>query len=192
MGATLTVGQQITGSLSHAQNKTVDLGIPDVIYRNAMKYGTTEYWSSKKDLIAEKGMIYVYTDHKTIEDGDKIVYLPGLKIGDGTSYVVDLPFVNETTDQKILSASTEEWNSQPSLIAKAGFIYIYTDWSRSDGTKSPNMKLGNGESYLVDLPFCFLETERVTLEEKEFWNNKVTAYAEGKTLVLSKTETRKD
>jgi len=45
-------------------------------------------------LISEKDVLYIYTNYKTIEkDGEEIV-VPGLKVGDGKGYLIDLPFVN--------------------------------------------------------------------------------------------------
>lgn len=54
--------------------------------------GTTEYWNSNTDLTSIKNRIYVYTDYYIDNDGN---YVPGLKIGDGNAYVVDLPFIDE-------------------------------------------------------------------------------------------------
>lgn len=50
---------------------------------------TTEYWNSKSDLVGEKGHIYVYTDSCYVE-GEPI---PGIKVGDGMSYLIDNAFV---------------------------------------------------------------------------------------------------
>lgn len=54
-------------------------------------YDTTENWSAKTTLISEEGALYIYKDYSE-ESGET---LPGIKIGDGTSYVVDLPFLAE-------------------------------------------------------------------------------------------------
>lgn len=60
-----------------------------IIYR-----GTTAYWDAKRTLISELNAIYVYTDYKTVDnkDGTYTIY-PGVKIGDGTSYLIDMPFM---------------------------------------------------------------------------------------------------
>ena len=64
-------------------------------------------------------------------------------------------------------ASTETWNSQPELVAKKNVVYIYTDHHMDKhGRPVPGFKVGDGLSYLIDMPF--------TNEEREFWNNKVT------------------
>lgn len=74
-------------------------------------YRTTAEWESMYLLIAEKGTIYVYSDHNTI---DGIVY-PGIKIGDGVSYLHDLPIITDYIDKHInnkqIHITQEERNS---------------------------------------------------------------------------------
>lgn len=88
----------------------------------------------------------------------------------------------------VFSATTEEWNAQPKLKARAGAIYIQTDkQTDKQGDFIPSFKVGDGTSYLIDMPFgdkLFWEhinddTIHVTPEEKEFWNNKVRCYIDG-------------
>ena len=95
----------------------------------------------------------------------------------------------------ILSDTTEKWNSQKTLVAKKNYIYIYTDYHiDSNGNYIPGIKIGNGNSYLYDLPFANViqtggDTSDVSAAEKDTWNNKVTAYLSAnnsQTLVLSK------
>ena len=51
--------------------------------------------------------MYVYSDARSYEEEytennetlTRTVYVPGIKIGDGSAYVVDLPFVNVTSEQ---------------------------------------------------------------------------------------------
>ena len=79
----------------------------------------------------------------------------------------------------------EEWNSQSDLISEEGAIYIYT-YGTGDDTKF-KVKIGDGDAYLIDMPFVVDET--VSSIEKEFWNNKVSAYISpenAEELVLSK------
>lgn len=63
----------------------------------------------------------------------------------------------------------EHWDANIGLISEQGAIYIYTE----EG-KDPRMKIGDGLAYLIDLPFVV--DVRVTPADKEFWNNKVSAY----------------
>ena len=96
----------------------------------------------------------------------------------GTVYLVD-------GDCRVLYATTETWNSKPQLVSARGFIYIYSDYRQnSQGQNIPSMKVGDGNSYLIDMPFSdsilysHLEdnTRHITQEEREFWNNKVRCY----------------
>lgn len=74
------------------------------------------------------------------------------------------------------SKTTAEWNSQPGLISEKNKIYVYTDYDEVDGQKIPAMKIGNGNAYLIDLPFTAMGSGNVTPEQIEFWNNKARVY----------------
>lgn len=52
-------------------------------------------WDSDISTISEKDVLYIYSDYKTIQKDGKEVLFPGLKVGDGTSYLIDLPFMND-------------------------------------------------------------------------------------------------
>ena len=52
---------------------------------------TTAGWASKPTLQSEVGYIYIYSDYKTV-DGNNV---PGIKIGDGNAYLIDLEFIDE-------------------------------------------------------------------------------------------------
>lgn len=51
---------------------------------------TTENWNRQSNLISKKGSFYIYTDYYKKDNLD----IPGLKIGDGKAYLIDLPFIN--------------------------------------------------------------------------------------------------
>lgn len=51
---------------------------------------TTANWNAQVDLVAKKNHIYVYTDYQSMSG----VNIPGIKTGDGTTYLIDLPFVD--------------------------------------------------------------------------------------------------
>ena len=57
---------------------------------------TKDEWNADASLIAQKDVLYIYSDYKTIQKDGKQILLPGLKIGDGMSYLIDMPFVNST------------------------------------------------------------------------------------------------
>ena len=84
-----------------------------------VKSATVAEWAQQTSLISEKDVIYVYTDHQT-DDGKNI---PGIKIGDGLTYVVDLPFVDTIymkhitdTDIHITAEERAKWNKVNSAV----------------------------------------------------------------------------
>lgn len=56
-------------------------------------------WDADRDTIAEKDALYIYSDYKTIQKDGKQLLVPGLKIGDGVSYLIDIPFVNNLNSE---------------------------------------------------------------------------------------------
>lgn len=59
-------------------------------------YDTTAGWNSQPDLIAEKSVIYIYSDYKYVQGEDgRSIPVAGIRIGDGTSYLIDMPFVSD-------------------------------------------------------------------------------------------------
>lgn len=67
------------------------------------EYDTEESWNAQRDLIAERGVIYVYSNHSTITTGGESINIPAIKIGDGTSYLIDMPFLGAETSQRLLA-----------------------------------------------------------------------------------------
>lgn len=60
--------------------------------------GTTAQWNAQASLVAEANVLYIYTDYKTKTVNGNTVNIPGLKVGDGTTYLIDLPFVAANED----------------------------------------------------------------------------------------------
>lgn len=56
-----------------------------------IRYDTKANWDAQSDLISQQGNIYVYTDYTT----DMLNNQPGVKIGDGQTLLIDLPFMND-------------------------------------------------------------------------------------------------
>lgn len=77
--------------------------------------------------------------------------------------------------KEVISNTTEGWNSQPLLISAKDTVYVYTDYATSEGQDIPNIKIGDGNAYLIDLPFLVSDCN-VTPEDIEKWNNKVSAF----------------
>lgn len=103
-----------------------------------------------------------------------------LELDFGSIYVV-------SGDCKVLYASTATWNSKPSLVSLKGYIYIYYDYRQDiQGQNIASMKVGDGASYLIDMPFtddllyAHLANSdiHITPEEREFWNNKIRCYVD--------------
>ena len=108
--------------------------------------------------------------------------------------------------------TTANWNLQRNLIGIAGAVYIYSDYSYLEddaGNRTPiaGIKVGDGNSYIADLPFVsdsmtyaivrhVADTSmHASPREKAFWNNKVSSFlggANGETLILSKTHYEND
>ena len=56
---------------------------------------TTEEWEENNTLISQKGTFYIYTDYQIIQKEGQSITIPGIKIGDGLAFVVDLPFITD-------------------------------------------------------------------------------------------------
>ena len=75
-----------------------DLGLGNVYY------DTTAAWDAQPMLVAEEAAIYIYSDYQTYEDEHGNQYpIAGLKIGDGTSYLADMPFVSDTMSGTLIA-----------------------------------------------------------------------------------------
>ena len=94
-----------------------DLGLANLYY------DTKENWDRQLDLVAEQAAVYVYSNADYIDDGNgNLIPIAGIKIGDGTSYLIDMPFVSESVLKIILAhvsdlsvhvteAEKEFWNN---------------------------------------------------------------------------------
>jgi hypothetical protein len=85
-----------------------------------IRRNTKAEWDKQLSLISDADTIYVYTDYQTItDDQGNTKYIPGIKIGDGLAYVVDLPFIDEKILQHLnnhnIHVTAEEktfWNNK--------------------------------------------------------------------------------
>ena len=107
----------LEGSLTETNSVQGQISIPPVIgAAGDMFFHTTAEWNAMAGMIAQQGVLYVYTDHRTSSDGH---YEAGFKVGDGTTYLIDLPFTDTTFEQHInntqihiTQAEREFWNSK--------------------------------------------------------------------------------
>lgn len=75
-----------------------DLGLGSVYY------DTTANWDAQPDLVAEESVIYIYSDYQIYEDDGGNQYpIAGLKIGDGSSYLIDMPFVTDIMSAALIT-----------------------------------------------------------------------------------------
>ena len=96
--------------------------------------------------------------------------------------------------------TVEGWNAQNTLIGRRNALYVYTNASEINGVLIPDLKIGDGTSYLIDSPFLISTpieqlkahirdtTIHVSAEDRARWDNKVRAYhsdIQQETLVLT-------
>ena len=134
------------------------------------------------------GIIYAISPTAKVEQLPNGNYLITITDKNGTT-TAEIENVNEFVKVK----TTEEWNSDISLISQKGVIYVYSDYiteetESGEQINNPGIKIGDGLAYIVDLPFIngYIEKEllkhinnsniHVTLDEKNFWNNKFRCY----------------
>lgn len=107
----------------------------------------------------------------------------------GKLYIGDKEVSGETA---IHYGTTAYWNSQSTLIGENNHIYVYTDYttitSNGETKNVPNIKIGDGNAYLIDNPFITTSveqlinlhindtTQHITAEERTIWNNKIRCY----------------
>lgn len=74
---------------------------------------TTANWNANRSFIPLRGEIIVYTDHGQMDDGyGNQINVPGIKIGDGNAYLIDLPFVGNDQRYEILQELRSHTNNQ--------------------------------------------------------------------------------
>lgn len=102
----------ISGTLTAKQLLNGEVFIPETIASTSkIYYDTTEMWNSQNKLVAKKGCIYIYNDYQTITNKDgSTTIVPSMKIGDGTSYLIDLPFIDNITQEDL-----DSWNNKVSI-----------------------------------------------------------------------------
>lgn len=112
----------------------------------------------------------------------------------GTSYDISddtarKSIIDILASNRTIVKTTEEWNSDISYIPNKGYICVYSDYSTKEDKPIPAIKIGDGTSYLIDLPFVTngaIEetlsnhindmTRHITSAERESWDNKISCY----------------
>ena len=76
------------------------------------KRDTTAHWNAARGMVPLAGEVIIYTDYKTIQkeiDGEmRNVFIPGVKIGDGQTYVQYLPFIDTELRDRIMEHINNE------------------------------------------------------------------------------------
>ena len=75
-----------------------DLGLGRVYY------DTTANWERQAGLVGIRGAVYIYSDYSYLEDGaGNSIPIAGIRIGDGNSYIRDLPFISDAMTNTIVA-----------------------------------------------------------------------------------------
>ena len=77
-------------------------------------YNSTANWNLNPSFVPAAGQIIVYSDYAVDEDNTPI---PGIKVGDGAAYGVDLPFITTKYDQLLEDFHTHATNADIHLSA---------------------------------------------------------------------------
>lgn len=87
----------------------------------SIQVNTTAYWNEQITYVPPRGQLIVYTDGNVIDD----ISYPKFKVGDGSAYVVDLPFSegeyetmlqNHLANQTIHLTTTDREKLQNSVV----------------------------------------------------------------------------
>lgn len=85
------------------------------------KNDTTANWNAALGFVPLKGEIIIYSDYETktyTENGETVTkVIPNMKIGDGSAYVQDLPFVDESL-RNLLIAHIQNGDIHTTLAEK--------------------------------------------------------------------------
>lgn len=70
-----------------------DVSLPSLGLRG-IYYDTTANWNAQIDFIGREGGLYIYSDYKVVtDDNGNETKIPNMKIGDGTTPLIDAPFL---------------------------------------------------------------------------------------------------
>lgn len=71
-----------------------DITLPEIGVRQ-IQYATEAEWNAQPTLLTNEGALYIYSDHTKVIDPEtgEVTVIPAIKIGDGASYLSQLPFI---------------------------------------------------------------------------------------------------
>lgn len=164
--------------------------------RIQLKNDTEANWDRAINFVPREGEVITYS-------ADDTHPFSRLKVGDGSTTVFNLPFIDASTleGKKLEIGTTVEWQSKINYIPNKGDILIYSDKETlSDDTIVPGIKIGDGLAYGIDLPFIGDDVaedllnhindniKHITAAERTKWNNKITCenIVSGENLILTR------
>lgn len=118
------------------------------------------------------------------------ISLPKTVTGDNYLDLRNKPSINgepligdkSSEDLHIVACKTSaEWAELTDLVSREGEIYVYSD---AGANGEPMVKIGDGNAYVVDLPFTAVTDFRITDTDIQNWNNKVAVRIEGDRLIF--------
>lgn len=95
-------------------------------------------------------------------------------------------YIGDLFSAKIRINTTANWDADKSYVPDAGVLIIYTDGATEDDKPVPKIKVGDGNAYLIDLPFSDADiktaieehianqTIHINDNERANWNDKVS------------------
>lgn len=91
-----------------------------------------------------------------LELGDQI-----LNVTDGLDHRVTTLEEDIKGNAKVFYNTTDYWNNHKSFIPPVGSIVIYSDHGFADEKPVPAFKVGDGNAYLIDIPFSGEDIRRI-------------------------------
>lgn len=97
-----------------------DITLPEIGIRS-IQYRTEAEWNEQQTLLTTEGGLYIYSDHTKVIDPEsgKVTLIPAIKIGDGVSYLSQLPFIggglSPEAETQIQVLETEVQNVQQAV-----------------------------------------------------------------------------
>lgn len=85
-------------NMNQSVMQAIGLTTPVAYGTAKLSIDTTANWNLKVNYVPKKGEIVVYSDRYVIDD----INYPGIKIGDGLAYLIDLPFFGDDRVDYIL------------------------------------------------------------------------------------------
>ena len=141
--------------------------------------------SSYKDPQALRRDGSVEADSINFSDGSTLTGVSGGGSVAAARALVDI--LQEQIDNTVYYGSTAQWNAQPQLVSEEKSIYIYSDYRQVDGQNVPGIKVGDGQAFVIDLPFIDAEMQahiadmavHVSAADRINWNRKVRGLIDG-------------